>query len=67
MTQINSFDNLGQFGPDALHPLETTEMFFLTILVTVYYKGAGLFQSARQTKEQAGGRGTSRYPNGIKS
>ena len=30
------------------------------------YKGAGLFQSARQTKEQAGGRGTSRYPNGIK-
>ena len=30
------------------------------------FKGAGLFQSARQTKEQAAGRGTSRYPNGIK-
>ena len=31
-----------------------------------FVKGAGLFQSARQTKEQAAGRGTSRYPNGIK-
>ena len=30
-------------------------------------KGAGLFQKARRTKEQAAGRGTSRYPNGIKS
>ena len=30
-------------------------------------KGAGLFQRARRTKEQAAGRGTSRYPNGIKS
>ena len=30
-------------------------------------KGAGLFQRADQTKVQAGGRGTSRYLNGIKS
>ena len=30
-------------------------------------KGAGLFQRACQTMKQAGGRGTSRYPIGIKS
>ena len=30
-------------------------------------KGAGLFQKARRTKEQAAGRGISRYPNSIKS
>ena len=29
-------------------------------------KGAGLFQRAGQTMKQAAGRGTSRYPNGIK-
>ena len=28
MTQINSFDNLGQFGSDALRPLQTPGIFF---------------------------------------
>ena len=35
--------------------------------ISSHNKGAGLFQKARRTKEQAAGRGTSRYPNGIKS
>ena len=30
-------------------------------------KGADMFQRARRTKKQAAGRGTSRYPNWIKS
>ena len=39
----------------------------ISILIYILIKGAGLFQKARRTKEQAAGRGTSRYPNGIKS
>ena len=35
--------------------------------MTKFHNGAGLFQRARRTKEQAAGRGTSRYPDGIKS
>ena len=36
-------------------------------LENVLWKGADMFQRARRTKKQAAGKGTSRYPNGIKS
>ena len=45
-----------------------SKCFFLVLMrQTQSFKGAGLFQKARQTEEQAAGRGTSRYPKGIKS
>ena len=55
---------MGLYAPGSNMGGDASEISFYT---HQNFKGAGLFQRAGRTKEQAGGRGTSRYPNGIKS